>query len=179
MNSIVIVEDRLGRAISLAEQFSDFSRQHPEYQIQVLDICYFCANSDMAEEDIEMAKKKGCHLNIRHVGLLNFSEIMDEYIESKDKHAYLIMDYMLKGDGSEGIPMQRVNIRYARNKQRYNTNKLWFYTATGTGNELALSKLVGQEHILDVWEVDDNYLRLDLNNNDFIRTLKESHMVEA
>ena len=179
MNDIVIVEDRLGRAISLAQQFLDFSKQHPEYQVQVVDICYFCANPEIAKENIDMAKKKGCSLNIRPVNLLNFSEIMDEYMESKEKHAYLIMDYLLADDGSCGVPMQRVNIRYARNKQRYSTNKLWFYTATGTKNQLALSQLVGQEHILDVWEVDDNYLRLDLTNTDFIRTLKESLIVEA
>lgn len=179
MNGIVIVEDRLGRAISLAEQFSELSEEHPEFNIQVSDICYFCADSKTAKENIETAKKQGCKLNIRHVTLLNFNDIMDEYMESKDKHAYLIMDYMLKDDGSEGVPMQRVNIRYARNKQRYTTNQLWFYTATGTKNELALSKLVGQEHVLDVQEVDDDYLRLDLDNTDFIRTLKESPMVEV
>lgn len=35
MNGIVIVEDRLGRAISLAEQFSELSEEHPEFNIQV------------------------------------------------------------------------------------------------------------------------------------------------
>lgn len=169
MNNIVIVEDRLGRGISLAVQFEEYSKNHPELEIRVLAICYFCANTKKAEEDIR--EKKDCGFDIRHVNLLNFSEIMDEYMNSKEKQTLLIMDYVLEGDGSDGMPVKRVNIRYARNNERFTTNKLWFYTGTGTENARKLSQLVGEEHVLEVLEVGDDNLRLDLENDNFKNNL--------
>lgn len=176
MNKIVIVEDKLGRGISLAEQFVALSQNFPELKIEVRDICYFCPNLKKAQKDVK--KQSKCKFNIKPVTLLDFERIMDEYISSKKGHTFLIMDYMLDDDGSEGIPTRRVNIRYARNKKRCDTNQLWFYTATGTANENALSRLVGKEHVLDVAAVDENYLRLKLDNKNFMRVLaKHSNVI--
>lgn len=169
MNNIVIVEDKLGRGISLAEQFAEFSQNNPNLKIEVRDICYFCPNTQKAQEDIR--KRSESKFNIKPVTLLDFGRTMDEYISSQEERTFLIMDYMLDDDGSEGIPTRRVNIRYARNKNLCDTNQLWFYTATGTANENALSKLVGKEHVLDVVEVDENVLRLKLDNEDFMKVL--------
>lgn len=169
MNNIVIVEDRLGRGVSLAEQFKEFSTEHPEYQIEVSDICYFCSNTQRAEEKME--KKKKCGFNIRHVALSNFNKIMDEYLYGTKSRTFLVIDFILEGDGSEGIPMQRVNIRYARKKDRLATNQLWFYTATGMVNEKILRELVGAEHTFIVTDIDTNYLRLDLENEHFLREI--------
>lgn len=169
MNSIVIVEDRLGRGISLAEQFRKFSVEYPEYQMEVSAICYFCSNTQKAEEEI--AKKKECGFNIRHVHLGNFNKIMDEYLYYQESRTFLIMDYVLEKDGSDGIPTQRVNIRYARNKGRLAANQLWFYTGTGATNEKILKELVGEEHMFLVTDVDTDYLRLDLNNEKFLKAI--------
>lgn len=177
MNNIVILEDRLGRGISLAEQFKEFSTEHPEYQIEVSDICYFCSNTQRAEEEIE--KKKECGFNIRHVALSNFNKIMDEYLYCTESRTYLIMDFILEEDGSDGIPMRRVNIRYARNKNRLAKNQLWFYTATGVTNEEILRELVGKEHTFIVTDVDKEYLRLDLENEKFLKEIASNLTVEV
>ncbi len=176
MNNIVIVEDRLGRGISLAEQFVEFSTEHPEYQIEVSDICYFCSDTQRAEEEIE--KKRECGFNIRHVTLGNFIKIMDEYLYCTESRTFLIMDFILEEDGSDGIPMRRVNIRYARNKNRLATKQLWFYTGTGARNEEILRELVGKEHVLTVTGVDTDYLRLDLGNEKFLEKIKSDLIVK-
>lgn len=177
MNNIVIVEDKLERAISLAHQFVEFSYKHPELDIVVSDICYFSANTEEASRNLQNHVES--QFNIKHVTLLNFSRIMDEYIYSKENRNFLIMDYILEDDGSLGIPTQRVNIRYAKNKDRYKTNQLWFYTATGTVNEQVLSTLVQKEHVLDVLRVDDNDLALCLENQDFISALAGNQTIEV
>lgn len=177
MNNIVIVEDKLGRGISLAEQFVEFSTEHPEYQIEVSDICYFCSNTQRAEEEIE--KKGECGFNIRHVALSNFKKIMDEYLYCTESRTFLIMDFILEGDASDGVPMRRVNIRYARNKNRLVTNRLWFYTGTGFTNEEIIRELVGEEHTFIVTEVDTDYLRLDLDNEKFLEEIASNQTVEV
>lgn len=175
MNNIVIVEDRLGRGISLAEQFVEFSTEHPEYQIEVSDICYFCSNTQRAKEEIE--KKKECGFNIRHVALSNFNKIMDEYLYCTESRTFLIMDFILEQDGSDGIPMRRVNIRYARNKDRLATKQLWFYTGTGARNEEILRELIGDIFIVE--KVDTDYLRLDLENEKFLKEIASNQTVEV
>lgn len=122
----MIVEDKLNKGISLVEQFKEFSKEHSEYQINVSDICYFCSNVQRAEEEIE--KKAECGFNVRHVTLRNFNKIIDDYLYCTESWAFLIMDFIQEGDGSGGVPMQRVNIRYARSKNWLATNQLWFYT---------------------------------------------------
>lgn len=177
MNNIVIVEDKLKRGIALAEQFTKLAEEHPELEIEVTDICYFCANSKQAEKDIQGVNEH--RFSIKHVTVLNFSDTMDKYLDSEEKHAILIMDYILDNDGSEGVPTQRVNIRYARNENRYKSNRLWFYTATGTANEQVLSTLVGKEHVLNVLKVDDSDLRLDVDNELFKKSLNAGQIVEV
>lgn len=169
MNKIVIVEDRLNRGISLAEQFVAFSNEHPEFEIDVSDICYFCPNQKKAETEIQGVDNND--FNIKRVALENFRETMDVYLNDSDNPTLLIMDYLLEGDGSDGTPIKRVNIRYARNSNRLDTNKLFFYTATGANNELVLSELVGSDHILQVQDVSDDSLKLDLDNNKFREAL--------
>lgn len=175
MNNIVIVEDKLKRAISLANQFVELSEKHPEFSIVVSGICYFCANSEEAIKDIEEQTDYG--FDIEHVTLLNFAKILDEYLYSDEGHTLLIIDYMLDGDGSFGVPTRRVNIRYAKNRQP--SNQLWFYTGTGSTNENILKKLVGKDYVLDVVEVDKENLKLDLENENFIKALKDNLNVEV
>lgn len=180
MSNIVIVEDRLGRGISLAEQFEKFSSEHPEYGIEVSAVCYFCSNKQKADEEIkEMEKKKKYEFDIKHVALSNFNKIMDEYLYCSKSQTFLIMDFILENDGSEGAPMRRVNIRYARNKNRLGTDQLWFYTGTGARNEEILRELVGEDHTFIVTKVDNEYLRLDLENKNFLRKIASNQIVEV
>lgn len=168
MKKIVIVEDKILRAISLAEQFVEFSKEHPELEIEVPDIYFFGKNHGILQDTIKETDTKG--FNIISITLLEFIQTMSEYLSQKDTH--LIFDFLLDDDGSEGVAEQRVNIRFARNQNRINTNRIWFYTATGTDNENKLQKLIGIEHMLWVSKVDVGYLKLNLNNEFFLNALK-------
>ena len=176
MKRIVIVEDRLRRAVALAEQFEGLKEEYPEWGIQDIVICFFCERPIEKEQDIRLARDS-CRFSIKDVGILNFNKIMDEYME--DEETFLIIDFFLEGDGSDGEPLNRLNIRYARNKDRYKSNRLWFYTATGSDNEMILGKLLGKEHMVYVAEVDDDLLKLELNNTDFRRVLENEQMINA
>lgn len=175
MNKIVIVEDKLRKAVTLAEQFVEFSNEHPELGIDTPDICFFCPDPDTAQEDITQCDNYG--FEIKHLTLLNFSEILDRYLYSDENKVFLIIDYLLDDDGSEGEPIRRVNIRYARNKERYKTNQLWFYTGTGPVNEKILGELFGKERILDVLESTETFLNLCLDNDNFRNALLSNQAV--
>lgn len=175
MNKIVIVEDKIGRAVSLAEQFVEFSNEHPELEIDTPDICYFCPDSEIAQKNIR--QWDDCGFKINHLTLLNFSETLDQYLYSEENKAFLIIDYLLEKDGSDGSPIKRVNIRYARNNERSKTNQLWFYTGTGPVNQQILVQLFGREHLLEVIEADENFLKLCLENANFKSALRENQAV--
>lgn len=177
MNKIVIVEDRLGRGISLAKQFLEFSQEHPELEIEVSDICFFCADTQNAEK--EMKKYDDCGFDIKHIILSDFREKMDEYLYSQEERFFLIIDFMLDDDGSGGAPASRVNIRYARNNNRCATNRLWFYTGTGALNEQILGQLVGEEHRLDVLEVNGDKIRLQLEDDALINAMMSCQNVRV
>lgn len=173
MKKIVIVEDRIKRAASLAKQFELLAEQ---WNIKDIVICFFRERPSETEEDIRKAKDS-CKHEIKDVYILDFNKVMDAYMNEEE--TYFIIDYQLNGDGSEGDPIRRINIRYARNKDRYKTNRLWFYTATGPDNERILGKLFGKEHMLYVSEVDEDLLTLELNNSYFSRAMENKHMVCA
>ena len=75
-----------------------------------------------------------CEWEMKGVNLINFDETLDEYLYADGTRTFIIVDFMLDDDGSDGKPTSRVNIRYARKKGRCDTNRLWFYTGTGTVN---------------------------------------------
>lgn len=177
MNKIVIVEDDLGKGKSLAEQFAAFSQEHPECEIEVADICFFCSDSGIAEK--KMQEYADCGFHIRHITLYNFRETMDEYLYSEENRFFLIIDFLLDDDGSDGVPASRVNIRYARNKNRCDTNQLWFYTGTGALNEYILGQLVGEEHRLDVLDANGDKIRLQLEDDGFLDALRSHQNVEV
>ena len=179
MKNIVIVEDKLGRGVSLAQQFAEYAKNYPELNIQVAGICYFCPDREKANRDIDLTKSE---FDITNVTLLNFTETMDRYLDcANGDQTFIIMDYMLDGDGSEGIPTRRVNIRYARYQERYKSKEIWFYTGTGRINEKILIDLFGQERVLMVKELDDyrDYIRLDLDNKYFTRELRAGQLVRV
>lgn len=169
MNNIVIVEDRLGRGVSLAGQFMELAGKYPELGINVLAVCYFGMEKGKAENEIKMCGRQP--FEVRRISLWNFAEVMDRYLDSG---AHIVMDYMLEGDCSGGIPGKRVNIRYARGVDEDKKKRLWFYTGTGRENKRILCELVGREQVLDVLEVGNKYLRLDLEVKEFTDALKES-----
>lgn len=178
MNKIVIVEDKIKRAICLAEQFRQFSAEHPDYELELHSICLFCDNVEHAASDIAEYQQE---FDIRLVTMLDFIKVMDRYWEQEgEDQFFLIMDYILEKDGSDGIPTRRVNIRYARNKKRYQHHQIWFYTGTGRNNEEMLCKLFGAERILQVLQVDNEYIELNLNNPNLINAFThEDQLVEV
>lgn len=177
MNKIVIVEDKLKRGISLAEQFEEFSNEYPELELETADICFFQPDLEAADKIIRNVGD--CPFLIKPVSLLNFNKIMDEYLYNLDSRTFLIIDFILDDDGSRGVPIRRINIRYARNNNRVDTNQLWFYTGTGILNEQILGELVGEEHVFDILKVDEEHLRLNLNKDSFIAALTDSENCEV
>lgn len=169
---IIIVGDELGKSLSLADQFEELSMKYPELKIEVGGICYFHANTEAAQKIIEIYDTKNRHIEI--VSLWNFYEVMEWYEEKSFaalphggeicKHIF-IMDFMLEGDGSDGIPERSATIRYAKNMNRLDSDNIWFYTAGDTRAESALYHLV-PGHVLTVVEKDGDYLRLQLESND-------------
>ena len=170
MNNIIIVEDRLGRGISLAEQFMELSESHPEWEIDVLAICYFQASKKKSDEEIEACGQQ--QFTIRRISLWDFDDVMDEYTDPEGANAIAVIDFMLDGDGSGGFPMRRVNIRYARRTDENRKRRLWFYTGTGIENKKILCQLVGREQVLDVDDVGDSFLRLNLEKEELTEALQ-------
>ena len=175
MSDIVIVEDKLKRGISLAEQFEELDKKHPEWNLKVRAVCYFHTNEEMARREIENYGKHS--FEMRPVSLWNFDEVMDEYLDMEEGHTIAIIDFFLDGDGSRGIPMHRVNIRYARRMDESKKSRMWFYTGTGLDNQKILCELVGKEHVLEVDEVSDDYLRLNLENDKLQMAIQENSVV--
>lgn len=170
MNNIVIVEDNLAKGISLAEQFEELASENKEFNLHVLAVCYFKPDSESAQKDIAVAGKHD--FDIEHVTLWDMDKRLNDYMDSNQQAAIVIMDYMLDGDGSEGIPMHRASVRYARGLDKNKANQLWLYTGTGTANYNILCQLVGREHVLNVRESRMDYLRLSLDDEKFKNALK-------
>lgn len=169
MRNVVIVEDRLERGISLAQQFQEIAEKHSDWNVSVESVCYFHTNTKSAKEEIK--KYPGLNYEIIPVSLWNFNEQMDQYYLAEDKYV-IVFDFLLDNDGSDGNMENRVNIRYAKNKMA--ENKIWFYTATGITTERILKELVGEEHVLEVAESNSKCLRLNIEENkDFVKLISE------
>ncbi len=69
-------------------------------------------DSESAQKDIAVSGRHD--FAIEHVTLWNIDKRLDDYMDSEEQHAIVIIDYMLDGDGSEEIPMHRASVRYAR-----------------------------------------------------------------
>lgn len=161
MKKIIIVEDDLGRGLSLADQFDELSINHPDLEIEVGSVCYFNSRKEKAQEKI--AEYNVGERNIEIVSLWNFYEVMEEYYNNEIDQYIFIIDFLLDDDGSLGIPKRRVNIRYAQTK--HNDGKIWFYTSAGGTTEIVLKDLI-TSYVLDVAEVKGDYIRLHLEDND-------------
>lgn len=162
MNNIVIVEDKLKRGISLAKQINELSQVHPELEINVVAVCYFHPNETIANSEIAECGEHD--FRVRPVSLWNFNKVLDEYMDSNNEHAIVIMDFILENDGSEGSNIKRVNIKYARRSEEEKRCRIWFYTAVSTAMHDTLCELVGREKVLEVTEVTAESLRLDLED---------------
>lgn len=81
------------------------------------------------------------------------------------KQTIFLIDYLLREDGSEGIPAYRVNIRYAKRQDEEIKKKLFFYTLTGMENFNILCELVGTEHVIPSKYENGKAPSLDLQHN--------------
>lgn len=177
MKEIVIVEDKLKKGISLAEQFREFGEKRSDLEFKVAAVCYFQQNQTVAKEEIKACGK--FDFKVLPVSLWNFDETIDKYKNSSKGPAIVITDFQLDGDGSGEIPIRRVNIRYARRMEEKDRDWLWFYTGTGINNYNILCELVGRDHVLGVRESRIDYLRLDLEDEKFIRVLARNAVCEG
>lgn len=162
MNNIVIVEDKLKRGIALAEQVNELSQVHPELEINVVAVCYFHPDEAAAKSEIEACGEHD--FQVIPLSLWNFNKVLDQYMDLQNEHAIVIMDFILENDGSMGIPIKRVNIKYARRSEEEKRRRIWFYTATSTIVQNTLCELVGKENVLEVTDVAAESLRLDLED---------------
>ncbi len=175
MNNIVIVEDKLKRGISLAEQFDELSLTHPELGIHVVAVCYFQPVEMIANEEIRRCREYD--FAVVPISLWNFDKVLNKYMASQNEHAIVIMDFLLDNDGSDGVSIRRVNIKYARRADEEKRGRIWFYTATSTAMHDTLCELVGKEKVLEVKEVGADFLRLDLEEQTFLYALQEKNLV--
>ena len=120
MKDIVIVEDKLKKGISLAQQFKELEKKRSDLEFKVTTVCYFKPNMEAAKEEIEKCGKQ--EFEVLPVSLWNFDETMDRYKDSDGGRSVIIMDFQLDGDGSGEVPMRRVNIRYARRNKNDSIN---------------------------------------------------------
>lgn len=93
---------------------------------------------------------------------------MNSYYE-EDEESVIIMDYLLAGDGSDGIGERRVNIRYA--SERLNEKRIWFYTVAGDETRARLKQLVSN-YVLEVRDATSTTVKLDLDNEEFMNVLR-------
>lgn len=151
MNKIVIVEDRLSNGLRIAKQLQNWIIQkNLENQVVLNQIFLFKSTEEEVNAAKEEYKQKIAELSliIEPICLWNFDKKLDECLEDFEKQSIFIIDYMLKDDGSDGVPEYRVNIRYARRQNKERKKRLFFYTLTGLENFNLLCQLVGAEHVL-------------------------------
>ena len=58
MKDIVIVEDKLKKGISLAQQFKELEKKRSDLEFKVTTVCYFKPNMEAAKEEIEKCGKQ-------------------------------------------------------------------------------------------------------------------------
>ena len=151
MNRLVIVDDKLDNGLRLAEQLQNWLVQENLVKEIELDQIFLFKQT---EEEVSTAKEEyrqkisELGLNVEPICLWNFDEKLDECMENIEEKTIFLVDYMLFGDGSDGVPEYRVNIRYARRQDTERKEKLFFYTLTGAENDELLCELVGEEHVI-------------------------------
>lgn len=176
MTNIVIVEDKLKNGMDLARQFEELAEVHPELDVRVKAICLFYEDSkEEAEATIESMAADNREYEIRAVSLYDFDDVMDEYMREQEEPVIVIMDFLLESatdSGARGIPMRRVNIRYARRVEKNMRDRIWFYTTSGKENVEILCDLFGQEHVLKVDTFKEGRLFLHLEEKAFMQALQ-------
>lgn len=165
MNKIIVVEDVLENGISVCEQFRAKAKGDPSLNIYVECLCYF--NADMKQAAHEIERYKDLEYKIVPVSLWNFEEVLNSYYD--EGNSVIIMDFLLGGDGSDGIAERRVNIRYA--SERLGKKRIWFYTVSGYDTKEKLKKLVSP-YVLEVLDTTSTSIELDLDNKEFQNVLR-------
>lgn len=164
MNEIVIVDDILQNGLRIAEQLKNWIIQkHLEDKIEVKQILLF--NPENPNIEIHQDKIVELNLCVEPICLWNFDEKLDSFMANTKKQTIFLIDYLLREDGSEGIPAYRVNIRYAKRQNEEIKKKLFFYTLTGIENFNILCELVGTEHVIPSKYENGKAPSLDLQHN--------------
>lgn len=148
MKEVVIVEDKpwvTGKAVQNLQQKG----------VSVLRIVYYpnaFGDEDEKKRLIgELLKKTNVEID-KVTNQEEFVEKMQELYEADN--VVFFMDYDLKGDFTME-PDSRINIRYAKHKEKINPEKrkIWFYTVTGVANvEVITQMFPGRVLRVDTYE---------------------------
>ena len=172
MNRLIIVDDKLDNGLRLAEQLQNWLvQENLENEIELNQMFLF----KPTKEEVNAAKKE-CAQKIAELGLTiepiclwDFDEKLDKCMGDIDRKTIFLIDYLLFGDGSDGVPEYRVNIRYARRQDAERRKRLFFYTLTGAENDELLCGLVGEEHVVHAKYEKGEFPCLDLQKADIFR----------
>ena len=153
MNKIAIVEDRLKNAVLIARQLQDWLiRENLDNVIELKKVLLFSVSEEAFRTELE-----------------KFVTEVEELDLDVEKKNFLLIDFLLSEDGSEGVPQYRVNIRYARRQNGERKKRLFFYTLSGLENFNLLCQLVGEEQVLPSKYENGEPPCLDLQNIDNFR----------
>lgn len=172
MNKIAIVEDRLKNAVLIARQLQDWLiRENLDNVIELKKVLLFSVSEEAFRTELEkfMTEVEELDLDVERTHLWDFDDKLDEFMDDVEKKNFLLIDFLLSEDGSEGVPQYRVNIRYARRQNGERKKRLFFYTLSGLENFNLLCQLVGEEQVLPSKYENGEPPCLDLQNIDNFR----------
>lgn len=172
MEKIIIVDDSAKNGLRIAEQLQHWIvQENLENEIELKQIFLFKSTTEeVDEEKIEYREKiSELGIDMEPICLWDFDQKLDECMDDVEKKNFLLIDFLLLEDGSEGVPEYRVNIRYAKRQNGERKKRLFFYTLSGLDNFNLLCQLVGAEHVLPSKYENDTPPCLDLQNIDNFR----------
>lgn len=172
MEKIIIVDDSAKNGLRIAEQLQHWIvQENLENEIELNQIFLFKSTTEEVDEEKKKYREKISELGIdmEPICLWNFDQKLDECMDDVEKKNFLLIDFLLLEDGSNGVPEYRVNIRYARRQKRERKKRLFFYTLSGLENFNLLCQLVGAEHVLPSKYENEKPPCLDLQNIDNFR----------
>lgn len=172
MNRLIIVDDKLDNGLRLAEQLQNWLvQENLENEIVLSQIFLFKPTKEevIAIKEKYTQKIAELGLTIEPICLWDFDEKLDKCMEDIGGKTIFLIDYLLFGDGSDGVPEYRVNIRYAKRQDAERKERLFFYTLTGTENDELLCGLVGEEHVIHAKYEKEKLPCLDLQKADVFR----------
>lgn len=160
MKRIVLVEDRPWVVETSVKELMD-------KEVQFAATLFYPNNQLYREKQDELIDKFKENTGIEVIQIKSLEDFvyqMDEFFS--DKKNIFLVDYDLKGDMRADDFDDRVNIRYAKNKNvEGSDSRIWFYTSGGAEVKNALAKAF-PNNVIDTpykrdgdlhWDIDEVY----------------------